>query len=155
MSHSTIANHILEVFTGNNWTDVNIQDTIKDISFTEAIAITPASPNSIASILYHLKFYNKIMQQRLRGVVQKVNAANGFDMPALQSENDWKNLINETRQSFIDIAKATEIFPEERLAETGPDGQTSFYKNLHGLAEHAHYHLGQIVILKNLLRSKQ
>jgi uncharacterized damage-inducible protein DinB len=152
--NSVIADHIKEVYEGNSWTDVSIAGTIKDISFEEAVIHTPASPNTIASIVYHIKFYNEIILQRLNGIAPAINDANGFDMPALKNENDWNKLKNKTHRSFIELAEAAENFPEEKLFEISPTGVSSYYKNLHGIVEHAHYHLGQIVILRNFIRSK-
>jgi hypothetical protein len=43
-------------------------------------------------------------------------------------------------------AKLTEYFSEEKYG--------NWYRNLHGIIEHAHYHLGQIVLLKKLIREK-
>jgi hypothetical protein len=34
-------------------------------------------------------------------------------------------------------------------------GKGSFYKKLQGVIEHNYYHLGQIVILKNLIKKSQ
>jgi len=149
-----ISTHIKEVYEGNNWTDVNIADTISDLNFKEATAITPASSNTIAALLYHIKFYNKHVMQRLEGTAPAINDANGFDMPPLENENDWKKLVDDTHQSFIRLAGAAKNFPEERLSEITPNGDSSYYKTLHGIVEHAHYHLGQIIILKHLIRKK-
>ena len=149
---SLIAGHIRDVYEGDNWTAVTIAETIGDLTFEEAIAVTPASANSIAAILYHVKFYNDVVKQRLGGINPYINDANGFDMAELKNQDDWKKLKEDARQSFINLATATENFPEERLNETSPTGTSSYYYNLHGIAEHAHYHLGQMVLLKKLIR---
>ena len=150
-----ISGHIKEVYEGNNWTDVGISHTLSDVNFKDATTVTPASLNTIASLVYHMKFYNENVMQRLNGINPEINDANGFDMPALQNDNDWKKLIDDAHNSFIKLADAVEKFPEERLSETTPNGDSSYYKTLHGIAEHAHYHLGQIIILKNWLRKNQ
>jgi uncharacterized damage-inducible protein DinB len=147
-----IAAHIREVFEGNNWTDISIADTVKDLSFEEAITVTPASSNTIAALLYHIKFYNEVVMQRLNGIAPEINDANGFDMPELKNETEWKKLVAEAHHSFVKLSGAVENFPEERLNETTPNGVSSYYKTLHGVTEHAYYHLGQMVILKNLIR---
>ena len=42
--------------------------------------------------------------------------------------------------------------PEERFFEDMADPKYgSWYRNIHGIIEHAHYHLGQIVLLKKLI----
>ena len=146
-----IANHIKECFEGENWTDVNITGTIKDITWQQAQRQTAASQNTIASLLHHLYYWNGIMLQRIKAINPSVPDANGFNVNELKNENDWNNLKDKTHQSFIQLADAVKSFSEERLFETSSTGKSSYYKNFQGIVEHAHYHLGQIVMLKKLL----
>lgn len=148
-----IAQHVLDVHKGDNWTEVNIQNTLQDVSLREATTVTPASPNSIAMLLHHLTFYNEIVLQRLLDIYTPIPQSNGFDMPALQSEEEWRQLQYKNLQSAHALADGILQFPAGRLFELTANGKTTFYKNLHGIAEHAHYHLGQMVILKKLIRS--
>ena len=92
--------------------------------------------------------------QRIKGINPSVPETNGFDVNELKNENDWNELKEKTHQSFIQLADAVKNFPEEKLFETSPTGKSSYYKNFQGIVEHAHYHLGQIVILKKLILSK-
>ena len=50
-------------------------------------------------------------------------------------------LINLTEQ--LPDKKWEEIFVQEKYG--------TYYRNLHGLIEHTHYHLGQIVITKKMI----
>ena len=45
-----IAQQLLDVNEGANWTEVNVKDTLEGISYKEANAITLASSNSIAGL---------------------------------------------------------------------------------------------------------
>jgi hypothetical protein len=48
-----------------------------------------------------------------------------------------------------------EGFSDERLEEIFLEKRYgSIYRNLHGNMEHMHYHLGQIVLLKKMIREK-
>ena len=149
-----IASHIRECFDGENWTSVNIVDTIKDLNWQQAQQRTAGSQNTIASLLHHLYYWNGIMRQRISGINPSVPDANGFDVNELRNENDWNELKEKARQSFIHLADAIKNLPEERLFETSPTGKSSYYKNFQGIVEHAHYHLGQIVIIKKLINNK-
>lgn len=148
---SLIAAHIQQVYEGNNWTDVCIADTINNISFQQAQQRTAGSPNTIASLLHHLYYWNEIMLQRMQGENPQVPQTNGFDVEELKSEEDWLALKEKAHNSFIQLANAVKDFPAHKLDKTYAEGKSTFYKNLQGTAEHAHYHLGQMVIIKNLL----
>jgi uncharacterized damage-inducible protein DinB len=148
-----IAEHIKQVYEGDNWTSISIAETVNDVSWQQAQQHTAASPNTIASILHHLYYWNGILMQRLEGNNPSIPEANGFDAGELNDETDWNELKEITHQSFIQLADAVKNFPEEKLKVTYAEGKSSFYKNMQGVVEHAHYHLGQIVIIKKLLQA--
>ncbi|HEY2727220.1 MAG TPA: DinB family protein [Parafilimonas sp.] len=149
---SLIAQHIKEVYEGNNWTDVNIAETIKDLSYQQAQQQTAASKNTIAALLHHLYYWNGIIMQRSKEINPFIPETNGFDVDEFKNENDWQRLKEKTHESFIQLTALVENFPEEKLEETYAEGKSSYYKNFQGIVEHAHYHLGQMVILKKLLK---
>jgi hypothetical protein len=76
----------------------------------------------------------------------------GFDMAAIKNEDDWIQLKDRNMQSARQLASAVREFPEEKIFELTVTGHSTHYKTLHGITEHAHYHLGQIVLLKKLAR---
>lgn len=151
-----IAHHLLAIHFGENWTEVWITKTLEDISHEEAVQPTAGSVNTIASLLHHITFYNRVLEQRLKGIDPYINEANGFDMPAIKNAADWEALKADNLQSATDLAAMIKDIPDEVLHQPilQTPGSTSYYRQLHGVTEHAHYHLGQIVILKHLLRNK-
>jgi len=48
----------------------------------------------------------------------------------------FASLVEQLPQS-----KLSEIFAEEKYG--------NYYQNIHGIIEHSHYHIGQIVLIKN------
>lgn len=149
-----IANHLKQVYEGNNWTDVNIAHTISDVNWKQAQQQTEASPNTIASLLHHLYYWNGIIQQRINGETPVIPGENGYDVGFLNNEEEWNALKEKTHQSFIQLADAIKKFPAEKLLENYvPSIPSSYYRNFQGIVEHAHYHLGQVVILKKLIQS--
>ena len=150
---SLIAQHLIDVHEGNNWTEVDMTTTLKDVTLQEAITRTPASPNTIASLLHHITFWNRVMVQRAQGTAVQINDANGYDHPPLNTEADWQNLKSDNIQSAHELATAIRQFDEAKLLEPILPNYSTAYKNLQGSVEHVHYHLGQIVILKKLIRN--
>ena len=149
----TVASCIKQSFEGENWTGVSITETLKDVSWQQAQQKTTASLNTIASLVHHLYYWNQVLLQRSMGKNPAVPESNGFDVKEFKNDDDWNDLKEKTRQSFIQLADAVKNFPEEKLEETYAAGKSSYYKNFQGITEHAYYHLGQIVILKKLIRS--
>ena len=90
---------------------------------------------------------------RAQGTAVQINDANGYDHPPLNTEVDWQNLKSDNIQSAHELASAIRQFDEAKLLEPILPNYSTAYKNLQGSVEHVHYHLGQIVILKKLIRN--
>jgi uncharacterized damage-inducible protein DinB len=151
---SLVAQHIRDVLKGN-WTDIFLEDVLTDTTLEEANFI-PASKNSIAMIVNHLKFYNEVAMLRLENVDKAIDPeTNGFNVELIDTEEKWQQFKNAMLASFIKLAEQVEAMPEEKLFEFTPSGHSTFYKTLHGIVEHAHYHMGQIVIIKKFIRNKE
>lgn len=148
-----IAGHLLDVYAGQNWTGVNLKSTIDDVTYTEAGQITPASSSTIAGLVHHLAFWNQVMTLRIRGEKVEITESNGFDSAPLADEDEWQSLKKDCFKSGKDLAEAIRTLRNEQLAQEILPCYPSAYKSLQGAVEHVHYHLGQIVILKQLLRA--
>lgn len=150
-----IAKALIDAFTGENWTDVNIQQTLQGISFEMAQRRVPFTENTIAKILYHLKYSNLLVAERATGNPAVYNnEKDGFNAPFLNSDEDWQKLIDETFLSVEILHQKIKDFNPEKLDEPIIEGFSSAYRNFQGIVEHAHYHLGQIVMIKKFLESQ-
>ncbi|RYE27206.1 MAG: DinB family protein [Sphingobacteriaceae bacterium] len=147
-----IARHVLDVHEGGNWTEVDITSTLKDVTLQQAVSLTPGSPNTIAALLHHLTYWNRVMVSRINGTAVVVPEANGFDAPVLNVEQDWEVLKEDNLRSARELAAAITGCQEYNLSAPILPGYPSAYKSLQGSVEHIHYHLGQIVILKHLIK---
>lgn len=152
---SLIAQHLIDVHEGNNWTDVSLADVLKDVTLQEATTLTAASPNTIASLLQHITYWNRVMVQRIAGNEVIIDEHNGFKLPLLQTEDDWLKLKIDNNLSSHELAAAMVHFEDAKLEEPLVKGGSSAYKNLQGAVEHVHYHLGQMMILKKLIKAKR
>jgi uncharacterized damage-inducible protein DinB len=148
-----IAQNLHHVYYGDNWTDVSIADTLNKISYQQAIQKTNASDNTIAALVNHLWFWNTIILQRMNGKNPSVPAQNGMDVPAISNEQQWHELVVKLKSSFDELIDAVRNFPADKLDDLVKDRTTSIGFNLLGIVEHAHYHLGQIIVLKNLVNN--
>lgn len=146
-----IAQHLTDVHHGNNWTSVAIADTIDDVNWEEAFAPVPFSPNTIASLLNHIAYWNGIVAERGRGIKPVIAAHNGFEIQEAAPEY-WEALKEELFRSATGLAEVIRGSDEEKLEAPILPEHSSAYKNFQGQVEHAHYHLGQIVMIKKYLR---
>jgi uncharacterized damage-inducible protein DinB len=147
-----IARHFREVHFGGNWTSVNLKETLADVTWQQATAKVD-SLNTIAVLVFHINYYVGAVMGVLQGEPLTARDKYSFDLPPIQSEEDWKQLLNRTWQEAEAFASQIEQLPEGILGETFVDEKYgTYYRNLHGIIEHTHYHLGQIVLVKKRLR---
>jgi hypothetical protein len=146
-----MAKHFRDVYFGGNWTSVNLKDTLKDISWQQAVTKVH-DLNSIAVLVYHVNYYVHVVLKVLQGQPLSASDKFSFDLPPIQSEADWQHLLNTTCAEAESFAGLVEQLPESSLLEIFIDEKYgNYYRNITGIIEHLHYHLGQIVIIKKLL----
>jgi hypothetical protein len=149
-----IAEHLCTVNTGGNWTAVNLRDTLADVTFGQAIEQRTGF-NSIAALVFHTHYYVAAILKVLQGGALEAHDKFSFDLPALHAQSDWDNLVQKTLADAAELAALIEHLPDSMLMEDFTDKKYgSYYRNLHGLIEHTHYHLGQIVLLKKMIQQQ-
>lgn len=147
-----IAKHLREVHFGGNWTSVNLKDTLADVTWQQA-TIKIYSFNTIGRLVYHISYYVDTVLRVLQGKPLDAHDKYSFDVPDIMSEEDWKKLLEKVWEQAEAIARLVEQLPDSMLGKFFTEEKYgTYHQNLLGIIEHTHYHLGQIVIIKKLLR---
>ena len=147
-----IAKNIRDVFFGDNWTSVNLKDTLAGITWQEATTKV-YDLNTMAALVFHINYYVNPVLKVLQGKALIASDKFSFDLSPISGEEDWQKLVAKTFTEAELFAKQVEQLDEAKLFEDFTDPKYgSYYKNLHGIIEHTHYHLGQISLLKKILR---
>ena len=147
-----LAKNFRDVLSGGNWTAVNLKDTLADVEWQEATTKVH-SLNTIASLVFHMNYYVTAILNVLESTPLTASDKFSFDHPPIQSKEDWKNLLNKTRTDAEKLASFIEQLPESKLWEDfWKNKYGNWYRNIQGITEHYHYHLGQIVLIKKIIR---
>lgn len=142
-----IARHFHEVNFGGNWTDASVEDVLKNITYEQATK-SIGNANTIALLVFHMDFYNMVVYDRLVGVKRHFEHEESLKV-SVHNEADWLQLKAQYFSNAKKLHAAILAFDPSRLFETTTSNTP--YKNLHGVVEHVHYHLGQIALLKKLV----
>jgi hypothetical protein len=79
-----------------------------------------------------------------------------FSHPPIQCTEDWEKMLEKTFTDAEKFAALLETLPAEKLEENFVEEKYgSYYRNMHGIIEHTHYHMGQIVILKKMIQEAE
>lgn len=147
-----IAKHLRELHVGGNTTGANLRDAVSDVSWEQATT-TIGSFNTIAVLVFHVNYYVSAVLKVVQGGPLDAHDRLSFDAPPINSEKDWQELVAKCLGDAETLASLLEQMPEERLWEGFvKEKYGAYYRNLHGVIEHTYYHLGQISLLKKLLK---
>ncbi len=146
-----IAKHFREVHFGGNWTWSNLKDNLAGIDWQQATTRV-YSLNTIAALVFHINYYVSVILKVLQGEPLVGSDKFSFDHPPVQSGEDWEKLLEKSWVDAENFARQVEQLPDSKLEEIfSEEKYGTYYRNLLGVIEHTHYHLGQIAVIKKIL----
>lgn len=146
-----IAKHLRGLYFGGNWTSVNVKNTIESVTLPEA-TIKISTLNTIAVLVYHINYYIEGVLPVFKEGKLDIKDKFSFDAPSFASEEEWRCFKNKVLHNAELLVSEIEKLPKEQLFQPFTNEKYgTYYRNLHGIIEHTHYHLGQIVVIKKLL----
>jgi hypothetical protein len=146
-----IAKLLRDVHFGGNWVASSLKEHLADVTWEQATTSVYAL-NSIATLVFHMNYYLNAVSGMLER--NELTAKHKYSLEAtpVTNEQDWQQMLDKTWADAEKFAKLIEQLPEEKLWETFfEDKYGNYYRNIHGVIEHCHYHLGQIVLIKKVL----
>ncbi len=145
-----LAQHLRTVFFGGNWSCVNVKDTLEGITYSQAQTKNEGF-NTIAKLCFHIQYYLDPVCKVLQGEPLVASDKESFAVPVYESEAVWQAFIEEILAKAERFAQAIEQLDEAQLyAVFDQEKYGNYYRNILGIIEHTHYHLGQIALLKKM-----
>lgn len=148
-----VSEHFHQVLFGGNWTWTNLEELLSDVSYEEANHQI-GKLNTILGLVHHISYYFGVQLKVLQGGPLKGSDKESWSAQDINSEERWELYVKETLNTGLELTKAIEAIPEEKWESYFSDEKYgSYYRNFHGMIEHTHYHLGQISLIKKMIRS--
>ena len=146
-----LAKHFRDVHFGGNWTEKNYRETLNDVTWRQAQQKL-TDLNSIATLAVHVKYFIPVVTKVFRGGSLQGKDTESFNYEFIQSEADWEKFKLEWWDEAEVLAKLIEQFPEDHwFNDFVHPKYGTYYQQVHGMIEHAHYHLGQISLIKKMI----
>jgi hypothetical protein len=148
-----LANRLREVLLNGTFiANTNFKAQIEHTTFEEATHQI-ANLNTIALLTFHINYYLQGVNDVFEGGDLIIKDKFSFDMPSLQNENDWTQL----KQIFLNQAERfiqnVEQFNEDELNQPfANEKYGSLQRNIDAMIEHCYYHLGQVVLIRKLIK---
>jgi uncharacterized damage-inducible protein DinB len=149
---SQIATRFREVLLDGRWiANTNFMDQLSPLSMEQATQKI-GSLNTIAALTFHINYYIAGILNVFEGGGLEIRDRYSFDMPPIQSEEQWKNLVHTLLTNAEKFARHVEMMPEEKLDAVFVDEKYGSYRrNIEGMIEHSYYHLGQVSLIRKLV----
>lgn len=143
-----IVDQLKRIYDGPAWHGPSLKELLADVS-VERAAARPAGAHSIWELVLHITSWERAAAEALRGAA----------MPAMPWPDDWPPVPQGGRDAWVETKEelkrthkmlvfAAEELRDDRLSEVVAGRKYDFYYLLHGMAQHAAYHGGQIALLR-------
>jgi len=141
---------------GTPWYGLNFHQIVDDITAKEALAVA-GNGVSIARLVFHMIKWRKALSERLIGtsnfIASESDSDNWVPLNTLNEET-WEAAKKEYDHQQKIIVEELKKRNDEFLAEEWKPGQTYRYL-ISGLIQHDIFHLGQISLIRSLLRNAE
>ncbi|AZA91851.1 Uncharacterised protein [Chryseobacterium nakagawai] len=154
-SVSQLAERFREVLLDGLWiANTNFRDQLSDINWEQATTKV-GSLNTIAMLTFHIDYYIAGLVHVFEGGDLEIKDKYSFDLPPIESQEQWGSLLNKLWEDSEKFIALLEKMPDSKLNEKFVDEKYGTYqRNIDGMIEHAYYHLGQITLIKKLLKEQ-
>ena len=130
----------------------NLKDLLEGISWEEATT-SVHSLNTIASLVFHMDYYVEAQLEVFEGRPLTAKDKFSYDLPDIEREKDWEDLKNKVFDNAERYAQYLEAMQEQQLWEDfWEEKYGNYYQNIHIILQHSYYHLGQIAVIKKIIR---
>lgn len=151
-STKQIAKHFRDVYFGGNWTAVNLKDTLADVTLQQATTKVH-NLNTIATLVFHINYYVNPVLKVLQGEPIVASDKLSFNLPPITSDEERQKLVTKALTEAAELADRIEELDDAKLQDVFADPKYgNYYRNLLGIIEHTHYHLGQISLIKKIIK---
>ncbi len=147
-----LANRLQEVLLDGEWiAKTNILEQLSKTNLNQAI-YKMGEHNSIAELTFHINYYVGGILNVFKGGDLEIRDQFSFDMEIINTETNWKLLLDSYKENSISIIEKISNFPDNQWDEPFVKKEYGTYeRNVEGLIEHSYYHFGQISLLLKLI----
>lgn len=147
-----LASRFREVLLDGKWiANTNYKDQLSSINWKQATKKI-GSLNTIAALTFHINYYLDGILNVFRVNILDIRDKYSFDMPPINSKEDWDNLLSSMVSNAEKFANHIKLMSEEKLEESFVNEKYGTYRrNIEAVIEHSYYHLGQISLIKKMI----
>jgi hypothetical protein len=143
-----IGEQLRRAFDGDAWHGPALLELLRDVDAPTAAGQPLPDVHSIWELVLHVSAWDDAACRRLGGEKVQLTGTANFPVVPKPTQTAWREAVTGAKHTHDLLVKTVAGLPESRLWERVPGKRYDFYFMLHGVAQHALYHAGQIAILK-------
>jgi uncharacterized damage-inducible protein DinB len=147
-----IADQLRRAFEGDAWHGPALLELLQHLDADTAAARPLPDVHSIWELMLHVAAWDDAACRRMGGEKVQLTGAGNFPAIPRPTQAGWHKAVAHAKHTHDVLVKMVAVLPDARLRERVPGKRYNFYFMLHGVAQHALYHAGQIAILKKAQR---
>ncbi|WP_411768606.1 DinB family protein [Winogradskyella sp. A3E31] len=150
----SLASRLKEVYIDGTFiANTNYKAILKDVSWQESEEKVN-SLNTIAALTFHINYYLEGLIKVLKGGPLDISDKYSFDCPKITSHPKWDNRKKALIKNAQEFIRLISLLPNGQLNEPFVKEQYgSYLRNIEAVIEHSYYHLGQISLIKKMIRN--
>jgi len=146
-----IADEIRRAMRGDAWHGPSLRELLEGVTADEAIQRPVPTGHNIWELVLHITSWANIVLRRLSGGQPEPSEGEDWPEPGERSEEHWNGIMRDLGESHERLCEVVAGLSDEDLQRNAPKSTNSVSVMLHGSAQHAAYHGGQIALLKKLV----
>ena len=148
-----IADQLKRAFDGEAWHGPSLKEALNGMTVEQAVAHPIAGAHSIWELVSHIGGWEGVVARRLNGeAVSEPDDGDFPEAPAIANPKAWDALLRKVYQAHERLVAQTAALTQADLRRRVDDKPYPAWFMAHGAVAHALYHVGQIVLLKRLVK---
>lgn len=135
-------------FDGEAWHGPALMEILEGVDAKTALARPVPTAHNIWELVLHITGWERVIIRRLYGEKLVLSDAENFGHIKETTEGAWKLAISSLQNTHASLIKTVSSLSEDKLSSPVPGKPYDVEFMLHGAAQHAAYHGGQISLLK-------
>jgi len=146
-----IADEIGRALNGDAWHGASLNELLESVTADDAIQRPIPVAHNIWELVLHLTSWSNIVLRRIAGGQVQPYEDEDWPLTGEVSAERWSAARAGLSESHERLGEIILALSDARLAEDAPQSTRSVAMMLHGVAQHAAYHGGQIALLKKAI----
>lgn len=154
MKSEKLAKRLEELLIDGKWiANTNFRELLETID-RDLAQLKLGQHNSIEALVFHVSYYLDGILEAFETNELNIKDAMSFDFIPSNSKEEWTERKRQFYLSSVRFIEVVKTFSNEELEQTFfKEDYGSLERNIEAQIEHSYYHLGQISLLKKLLKN--